>query len=161
MADGISFTVRGTPMPKGSTTKMPGGAYVPAGSTTSRAKMGQWREDVRHEAQRSMGERPPFMGAIRLFVEFNLMPPRTTIRKYQWGWLPHTRKPDVDKLLRAVCDALTGVVWRDDAQVCVVAMNKHYAWDGITGCIVTVNEIDDEDAQRLATARNALLGLVR
>ena len=161
MSDGVSFFVRGTPMPKGSTTKMPGGAYVPAGSTTSRAKMGQWREDVRHEAQRHMDGKPPFTGAVRLFVEFSLMPPRTTIRKYQWGWLPHTRKPDVDKLLRAVCDALTGVVWCDDAQVCVVALNKHYAWDGITGAIVNVERIDDVEAQRLATARNALLSIAR
>lgn len=161
MVDGVSFSVRGTPMPKGSTTRMPSGGYVPAGTSASRVKMGQWRQDIRHEAQRAMGERPPYMGAIRLFVDFTLMPPRTTIRKNQWGWLPHTKKPDADKLLRAVCDALTGIVWKDDSQVCVLAVNKHYAWDGVSGCIVTVNPITDDEAQRVATARNALLGIVR
>lgn len=159
--DGVSFHVRGTPMPKGSTVKMPGGAYVPAGTTTSRARMGQWREDVRHEAQKAMTGQSPFTGAVRLFVDFALMPPRTTIRKYQWGWLPHTRQPDADKLLRMVCDALTGVVWVDDSQACVVAVNKHYAWDGITGAIITVDPITDEDAQRAAVARTALLAVVR
>lgn len=161
MSDGVSFFVRGTPMPKGSTTKMPHGAYVPAGTAASRKRMTQWRDDVRHEAQRIMEQRPPFTEGVRLFVEFSLMPPRTTIRKYQWGWLPHTRQPDADKLLRAVCDALTGVVWKDDSQACVVAVNKHYAWDGITGCLVTVEPISDDEAQRLAAARNALLGLIR
>lgn len=29
----------------------------------------------------------------------------------------HAQKPDLDKLLRAACDALTGSLWRDDSQV--------------------------------------------
>lgn len=158
---GVSFTVRGTPMPKGSTTRMPGGGTIPAGTAASRQRMVQWREDIRHEAQKAMDGVPPFTGALRLFVDFTLMPPRTTIRKTQWGWLPHTRKPDVDKLLRAVCDALTGVVWLDDSQACVVAVNKHYGWDGITGAVITVDPITDADAQRSAQARSAMLAVVR
>ena len=30
---------------------------------------------------------------------------------------PHTRKPDSDKLARAVCDAITGLIYTDDAQI--------------------------------------------
>ena len=37
-----------------------------------------------------------------------------------------TVKPDATKLLRAVEDALTGIVWRDDAQVCVQTVTKTY-----------------------------------
>lgn len=161
MSDGVSFSVRGTPMPKGSTTRMPNGATLPAGTTDSRRRMAEWRNDVRHEAQRQMDGRVPFDGAVRLFVDFALLPPKTTIRKYQWGWLPHTRKPDADKLLRMVCDALTGVVWRDDSQACIIAVNKHYAWDGITGAIVTVEPITDENAKALAATRAAFLAVVR
>lgn len=145
-----TFDVRGHPTPKGSTTRMPNGATLPAGTTESRKRMGQWRDDVKQAAMIAMGEKPPMTGPVRLFVEFALMPPRTGIPKYKWGWLPHTKKPDVDKLLRALNDALTGVVWRDDSQVCVCAINKVYAWDGRTGATVDVDEITDVAAQEFA-----------
>jgi Holliday junction resolvase RusA-like endonuclease len=35
-------------------------------------------------------------------------------------------KPDVDKLSRAVMDALRGVVYADDAQVVAKVVSKHY-----------------------------------
>lgn len=37
-----------------------------------------------------------------------------------------TNKPDLDKIVRAVLDACTGVVWRDDAQVYWVEAEKVY-----------------------------------
>ena len=42
----------------------------------------------------------------------------------------HRQKPDIDKLLRVVLDALTGVVWDDDAQVFHVDMFKGWADPG-------------------------------
>ena len=51
----------------------------------------------------------------------------------------HTKTPDIDKLLRAALDALTGVVWRDDAQVAEVSVRKMVAAYGEqTGVMVTV-----------------------
>ena len=38
-----------------------------------------------------------------------------------------TVKPDVDKLSRSVLDALTGIVWVDDAQVVDKTVRKRYA----------------------------------
>ena len=37
-----------------------------------------------------------------------------------------TVKPDLDKLTRSSCDALTGVLWADDAQVVEISVNKIY-----------------------------------
>lgn len=145
----MSFTVRGIPMPKGSVTRMPGGAMIPAGTRESRGRMDAWRNAIQTEAAKAMGECPPFEGGIRLWVEFALPVPKTLPKKHI-GWLPHTKKPDVDKLLRAMCDALTGVAWRDDSQCCIVAINKVYAWDGITGAIVTVETITEHNARRNA-----------
>lgn len=45
-------------------------------------------------------------------------------------------KPDVDKLERAVLDALTGVLWADDSQVVVLSADKVYAPTPMT--LVTV-----------------------
>lgn len=37
-----------------------------------------------------------------------------------------TVRPDITKLVRAVEDALTGIIWRDDAQVVVQHLTKTY-----------------------------------
>lgn len=39
----------------------------------------------------------------------------------------HTKKPDRTKLLRALEDALTGVIWRDDTQIVSGNVIKRYA----------------------------------
>jgi len=39
-------------------------------------------------------------------------------------------RPDLLKLTRAIEDALTSVLWHDDAQVCEELLSKHYAEEG-------------------------------
>lgn len=156
----VEFTVRGTPMQKGSTTRMPNGATLAAGTAASRQRMTDWRHAVRTEARHAMGDTPPFVEPIRLFAEFSMMPPRTTIKKAQRGWLPHTKRPDIDKLFRMLADCLTGIVWVDDSQVCVSAINKVYAWDGKPGVHVDASVITDESAQALAVMTGAIRGML-
>ena len=38
----------------------------------------------------------------------------------------HAQKPDAENVAKAILDALTGVCWKDDAQVCSLAVHK--AW---------------------------------
>jgi Holliday junction resolvase RusA-like endonuclease len=40
--------------------------------------------------------------------------------------LYHTSKPDATKLLRATEDALTGILWHDDAQIAMQIVKKRY-----------------------------------
>lgn len=71
-------------------------------------------------ARRGAGVSDPFEGPVRLVVTFTLAPPKTVRRA-----LPSVR-PDLDKLLRAVSDALSGVLYRDDGQVVQIAAWKVY-----------------------------------
>jgi Holliday junction resolvase RusA-like endonuclease len=151
----VSFSVKGIPTPKGSFTRMPNGKMIPAGTKESRHRMTIWNDEIQIAAIRKMDGRLPFVGPIRLMVEF-CMPVPTTVRKYEQGWLPHTKQPDVDKLFRMLGDALTGIVWKDDSQVCASAISKCYAWDGITGAHVDVTEYDEEFAKRVAEATDAI-----
>lgn len=48
-----------------------------------------------------------------------------------------TGKPDTTKLIRAVEDALNGVIWRDDSIVVVQSARKVYA--DRPGCLVTIS----------------------
>lgn len=158
--EGVSFYVRGTPMPKGSFTRMPHGGMIPAGTVESRKRMDQWRQDIRSEARKAMGNESPYVLPVRLWVEFAIQPPKS-IRKRDHGWIPHTKKPDIDKLFRMLSDALTGIVWVDDSQVCYSAVNKVYAWDDQPGATVTVDPIDEDEARRIANTTKFLRDRIR
>lgn len=77
---------------------------------------------------------PCLCGALRLDLAFYFHRPRAHYRTGRNAHLlrdaapaEHITRPDVLKLARAVEDALTGVLWRDDAQVCQEVLSKHYA----------------------------------
>ena len=64
--------------------------------------------------------KPPIDGAVQLELTFVLAKPKTVKRIY-----PFVR-PDLDKLCRAVLDALTGIAYKDDQQVVTLNANKIY-----------------------------------
>ena len=85
-----------------------------------------WRQVVLLAALaeiRSRGSRWPGLlsGPLAVRATFYLAQPRSARRRA----LPHV-KPDLDKLLRAVGDALTGTVYADDSQVVSIAAAKLY-----------------------------------
>jgi Holliday junction resolvase RusA-like endonuclease len=58
--------------------------------------------------------------AVKLSLLFLLPAPKKAVRQFP------TTKPDLDKLARAVMDALTGVYYLDDAQVVALDLQKAY-----------------------------------
>lgn len=145
--EALRFRVLGKPMQKGSVVRMPRGQMIPAGTPASRKLMSDWRVSCQQAAHEAMGERLPWDGAVTLFVGFFLEYPRTTIRKYQHGWLPHTKQPDLDKLLRALNDAFTGIVWRDDSQITNIHASKAYNWHQQLGAFVHVEFVTNDQAK--------------
>ena len=61
-------------------------------------------------------------------IDFYLPRPKSL----KTGSLPHTKRPDLDKLIRGATDALTGIIWKDDAQAVTITASKFY--------VVTQNE---------------------
>jgi Holliday junction resolvase RusA-like endonuclease len=121
----IAFTVFGTPIPQGSTR-----AFVPKGwkrpvITHANAKTKPWRQAIVDATQNVMAGRLPVEEApVELAVTFFLPRPKSAPKRFT----EPARKPDTDKLLRAVMDALTAAgVWRDDAQVVLVVTRKAFA----------------------------------
>ena len=155
-----SFQAYGYAVPKGSHRPVGNGRFIPQGDP---GKIAAWRDDVRAAAREAMGSRHPFTGAIRLNADITLPYPRSSVRKYQMGWLPHTKKPDADKLLRSICDHLTGICWVDDSQVCFFHISKSYAWDDTPGAWIEVTEMDEDWLRSYAHNREMLrraIGLV-
>lgn len=42
------------------------------------------------------------------------------------GEIKPTGKPDLDNSMKLICDALNGVVWKDDSQIVAVTLVKRY-----------------------------------
>jgi Holliday junction resolvase RusA-like endonuclease len=64
-------------------------------------------------------------GPVGIKLDFYMLKPRTVKRD-----MP-TVPPDLDKLIRAVLDALTGIVYLDDAQVVEIQATKSYGEPGL------------------------------
>lgn len=124
----LEFIVYGVAVPKGSTRAFtPKGARFPV-VTADNAKTKPWQRliaDRASDALETAGGQQ-FEGAVSLAVTFYLPRPKSLPKRVT----EHLKKPDLDKLVRAVKDALTRVVWQDDAQVVHVTATKRYAPTG-------------------------------
>lgn len=133
--DEIVFFAAGAPAPQGSKTHIGHGVMV---ESSKRVK--PWRGTVRTAAIKALDGQQPRTGPLEVWLRFIMPRPKSHLRQGRaqtdgWRLLPfaprqHTGKPDVDKLVRAVLDALTGACWCDDAQVVAVHGEKGYAYRG-------------------------------
>ena len=114
------FVVTGVPVPQGSMN-----AFVRNGRaivTSANAKLKPWRAQVT-EASRATGIFFPRESAICLHAEFFLPRPKSLLKRIVF----HIRKPDLDKLVRAIGDGVTDSgLWVDDSQVVAIYATKHY-----------------------------------
>lgn len=149
----IVFFVEGKPQPAGSkrafVIKNTGRAIV----TDANPKSRDWKIDVQHAASifRDDMEGNLFQGPILLALYFFLERPKghygsgknAGVVKAAAPRYP-TGKPDVLKLARGVEDALTGMIWRDDAQIVAERLFKRYAAPGEQiGVRVEIREMDE------------------
>lgn len=86
----------------------------------------------------------PIDGPVRLDLDFVFPRPRAMIWKSKpMPRLRHSKKPDRDNLEKSVMDALKGLVWIDDAQVCDGEVRKFIAsGDEKAGVLVKITELE-------------------
>lgn len=129
----LQFTVIGVAEQQGSMR-----AFVPRGRsrpiiTDSNKNLRGWRQLVSESAHRAIlqlpeAERAPLRDGVRLTIAFYLPRPKSLSAKVT----AHTKRPDLDKFVRAVTDALTQIAFGDDSQVCDLVAMKRYAAEGTT-----------------------------
>ena len=67
----------------------------------------------------------PILGPVKLTTFFIMPRPKNKIWKTkQMPRYAHTKKPDIDNLVKALKDALTGLAWKDDSQIWSVYTSK-------------------------------------
>ena len=114
----MKFTVPGQPVPQGSMSAVSRGSGVSM-FHSNQAKLQAYRDAVAWSAKARLGE--PIEGGVQIRVDFYVKRPQ---RPKQ---VDPITKPDLDKLVRAVLDALTGVCFADDSQVVMLTAFKLYA----------------------------------
>lgn len=125
----LEFTVAGKAATKGSgrtvTSKSTGRAiYLPDNPRTK-----DWQAAVGWTAAVAIaGGGIPFpTGPVVMAVVFYLPRPKALLTRKQAAIdVPHVKKPDLDKTVRAAFDALSGIAWTDDSQVTDLIARKRY-----------------------------------
>lgn len=126
----MRFTVYGKPQPAGSkrgfVNPKNGKVIITDAAKGSRG----WKQEVAQVASAEMGPRFRWDLPLELEVIFYLARPKSHFDskgnvKAKAPAHPAVR-PDATKLVRAVEDALTGIIWRDDALVVRQTVEKRY-----------------------------------
>lgn len=115
----FALTVPGKPLPKGSLR------HVGRGRLIEQTKVKDWMRDIQNHTVETYGsEIPLFEAPVEAVLKFRF--PRPAAAKNRL--YPHLRSAgDLDKLTRAVLDALQPAVLLDDSLVVQLTASKTYA----------------------------------
>jgi Holliday junction resolvase RusA-like endonuclease len=124
----IFFVVPGAPVGKGRPKFARRGNFV---ATYTPEKTANYENLVKVTAHSAMRGTPLIEGPVRLDLKLFVTPPASWSKKKTalalGGAVLPTTKPDIDNVLKGICDAMNGVVFMDDKQVCEVSVTKRYA----------------------------------
>ena len=102
------------------------------------AKHKRWRNAVAFAAMDVITEGfEPIDEPLELSVIFYLPRPKTATRDFP------AVMPDLDKLIRAVGDSLSGLVYVDDSRIVSISAHKRYADHRGPGAFIRVNTLPD------------------
>lgn len=126
MSETLDFTIHMRAEPQGSAR-----AFVIPGTnratiTHDNKKIKPFRSELAKMAIVELaGRSQPLFGKhvpVHVSIAFHFQRPASAKKRFH-----PAVKPDLDKLQRAVLDALTGVAFHDDAQVVSISAKKYYA----------------------------------
>ena len=124
--------IPGKPAPQGSKRHLGNGIMVESSKAVK-----PWRVDVAWKVREQF--LTPFDGPVKLELHFVMPRPKSTPKKSTPAAI---KRPDVDKLARAVLDAITGVVVVDDSQIVHLVATKRIAeLDEQTGVMLVAHEV--------------------
>lgn len=126
----IEFTVYGEPVPQGSKSAIRVGARTVL-VEGNRAKLKPYRARIADAAAEAMAGAELMAGplGVRLLLYFSRPKAHYRANGELRADAPTfvEKRPDAEKVARAVADAMTGIVYRDDSQIAVWQIEKQYA----------------------------------
>jgi Holliday junction resolvase RusA-like endonuclease len=124
----VAFNIPGQPVAKGRPKFARRGAhvvvYTPAATVS-------YENLVKMAATLAMRGVEPTAGPVALTVSLSMQIPASWSNKRRAlaaaGSIAATKKPDADNVLKGIKDGCNGIIWRDDAQVVRIILEKRYA----------------------------------
>lgn len=139
----VVFFAPGKPEPQGSKSHDRHGNMF-----ESAAGLHTWRKIVWAYARQAMRRNPPAHKDIPLVVEVRFVLYRPKNLPKTRPTPPAVKKPDGDKLARAIGDAMKGVVYTDDSQITDWVIRKRIAEPGEpTGAHITVHPVTNHEGE--------------
>jgi len=141
MANSLTFVVHSAAAPQGSKRHLGNGVMV---ESSKRVK--PFRQDVRFTALDTVANDWDRSGAMALTVDFHFVRPKSHLTSKgnltkSAPLFPTSRTVgDIEKLVRAVNDALSGIAFDDDSQVVELHTRKLYSDTALT--IITLEHLD-------------------
>jgi len=126
----ISITIPGRPVPQPrhqiSTIGGFARAYIPKDHPIH-----SFKESVKLVAKLAMANNRIADGPIRISCEFVIDRPKShTKKRRSIHRESHNQKPDLDNLVKALTDPMTGIVWVDDSQISGIVASKRWTNEG-------------------------------
>lgn len=125
-ADRISdyfLKIDGEPVPKARPRITRRGTYTPA-------KTRNYESTIRLAFIIKYPEAEIWPGRVKISIDAYIGIPKSANKrtkvKMALGEISPLTKPDLDNLIKTVLDALKGLAYKDDTQVCSIMANKHY-----------------------------------
>lgn len=110
----MNISVDGIPAAKGNWIAARG-IFIPK----NKEKLNTWICEVKKTAKAAFATKQPSKGEIWVWIYFRMPgdPKKGAC----------TTRPDIDKLARAILDALSGIIYEDDKQVIWLSAEKRYS----------------------------------
>lgn len=104
-------------------------------------KEGRVLWEIRQQRPEKLIERP-----ISVYLWFGMFIPKSTSKKRTQlmldGKIRHTKKPDLDNLIKFYLDVMNGEIFEDDKQIIKIKAVKEYSLKPETQILITVRETD-------------------
>lgn len=123
----ITIKVPGQPVGKGRPRISTRGGKIRAFTPE---KTVSYENAIAEAAGPAMAGRSVIEGPVQITVFAQFQIPKSWSKKRRAetlsSFVHHTSKPDADNILKAVGDALNGIVWKDDSQIAWLSASKAY-----------------------------------
>lgn len=87
----------------------------------------------------------PFENPVQMEITFYFQVPKSYPKKrrlqFAEGDKPHTKRPDLDNLVKAMTDALNGLAYKDDSQIYAMVIQK---WETLRESNIEIKIQEDE-----------------
>lgn len=130
----ILFIVPGTPVPKGRPR------FTRQGRTYTPAKTKSYEEQIAILGKAAMNGLEPLKTPVAVLVTVFFPIPASYSAKRREACLAglekHTKRPDLDNVVKAITDGMNGVVYEDDCQIVRIVAKKDYCHDAMVEVMV-------------------------